>query len=335
MANPIRDVELTENLPKEFLGKKHADFIKKYSDNKEDYEYCMSEYLRMSGMYWGITTLSLLEQLDDMPQDTIFDFITQCIHPCGGVSASISHDPHILYTLSAVQIACLLNREDELPVNKIVSYVTKLQQPDGSFWGDMYGEVDTRFSFCAVACLSLLNKLESINVPKAVEFILSCCNFDGGFGSRPGSESHSGLTYCCVGFLSITGHLHEIDADKLAWWLSERQLPSGGLNGRPEKLPDVCYSWWVLATLHMLGRGAWINSAALRRFILASQDPESGGISDRPLDIPDPFHTLFGVAALTMLDPPTPGILPIDPTYCMPRYVIERLNLKPQRLPPL
>lgn len=67
------------------------------------------------------------------------------------------------------------------------------------------------------------------------------------------------------------GHLHELDADKLAWWLSERQLPSGGLNGRPEKLPDVCYSWWVLATLHMLGRGAWIQSGALRKFILASQ----------------------------------------------------------------
>lgn len=133
----------------------------------------MSEYLRMSGMYWGITTLSLLDQLDDMPQDTIFDFITQCIHPCGGVSASISHDPHILYTLSAVQIACLINREHELPVDKIVAYVSKLQQPDGSFFGDMYGEVDTRFSFCAVACLSLL-----------VRFFSNYCYLVGTFVSR-------------------------------------------------------------------------------------------------------------------------------------------------------
>jgi len=49
--------------------------------------------------------------------------------------------------------------------------------------------------------------------------------------------------YCCLGFLSITRQLHRVDADLLGWWLAERQLPSGGLNGRPEKLPDVCYSW--------------------------------------------------------------------------------------------
>jgi geranylgeranyl transferase type-2 subunit beta len=30
-----------------------------------------------------------------------------------------------------------------------------------------------------------------------------------------------------------------VDSDRLGEWLSERQLPDGGLNGRPEKLPDV------------------------------------------------------------------------------------------------
>lgn len=34
-----------------------------------------------------------------------------------------------------------------------------------------------------------------------------------------------------------------VDTDKLGHWLAERQTSSGGLNGRPEKLPDVCYSW--------------------------------------------------------------------------------------------
>jgi prenyltransferase beta subunit len=30
-----------------------------------------------------------------------------------------------------------------------------------------------------------------------------------------------------------------VDADLLGWWLCERQLKNGGLNGRPEKLEDV------------------------------------------------------------------------------------------------
>ena len=29
--------------------------------------------------------------------------------------------------------------------------------------------------------------------------------------------------------------------------------------GRPEKLPDVCYSWWVLASLKIIGKIHWIN----------------------------------------------------------------------------
>ena len=65
--------------------------------------------------------------------------------------------------------------------------------------------------------------------------------------------------------------MHKINGDILGWWLCERQLPSGGLNGRPEKLPDVCYSWWVLASLTMLGRLHWINSDKMKKFIYATQ----------------------------------------------------------------
>lgn len=111
------------------------------------------------------------------------------------------------------------------------------------------GEVDTRFSFCALASLTLLGQLHSVNVAKSVQFVLSCMNFDGGFGSMPGSESHAGQVsvftpvnlwapsppllkvYCCVGALALAGALYHVDADRLGWWLSERQLPSGGLNG--------------------------------------------------------------------------------------------------------
>ena len=49
--------------------------------------------------------------------------------------------------------------------------------------------------------------------------------------------------FCCVGALAITGSLHHIDKDLLGWWLCERQVKSGGLNGRPEKLADVGYSF--------------------------------------------------------------------------------------------
>ncbi|XP_012250947.1 geranylgeranyl transferase type-2 subunit beta isoform X2 [Athalia rosae] len=303
MSKLMKDVVLPATIPK-LLIEKHGNYLASYGNNKDDYEFCMTEYLRMSG---------------------------KCQHDCGGISASIDHDPHLLYTLSAVQILCMYDALDVVNAEKIVEYVQKRQQPDGSFTGDVWGELDNRFSFCAVATLSLLGRLDAIDVDKAVEYILSCMNFDGGFGSKPGSESHAGLIYCCVAFLSITGHLHEVDADQLGWWLCERQLPSGGLNGRPEKLPDVCYSWWVLSSLTILGRLHWIDKNELINFILACQDVETGGFSDRPGDVVDPFHTLFGLTAVSLLDADS-SLKSVNPTYCMPQYVIDRLGLKPARM---
>lgn len=67
-------------------------------------EYTLSEYLRMSGIYWGLTVMDLMDQLHRMNRDEITEFIKSCQHECGGISASIGHDPHLLYTLSAVQV---------------------------------------------------------------------------------------------------------------------------------------------------------------------------------------------------------------------------------------
>ena len=123
--------------------------------------------------------------------------------------------------------------------------------------------MDTRFSYCALSCLTLINKVNLIDVPKAADYVLSCKNFDGSFGGIPGAESHGAYVFCCVGTLKIAGYMESFDVDELARWLCERQTTKGGFNGRPEKLPDVCYSWWIYSSLCMLGRKDWIDEKAL------------------------------------------------------------------------
>lgn len=110
-----------------------------------------------------------------------------------------------------------------------------------------------------------------VDVQKAVEHVRSCANFDGGYGLGPGAESHSGQIFTCVGALSIAGRLDLVDVDRLGGWLSERQLSNGGLNGRPQKLEDVCYSWWVMSSLAMIDRLHWIDADKLSEFILRCQ----------------------------------------------------------------
>lgn len=316
---------------KELDFDKHIEYIANHGTDQNNFEYFMTEFLRMSGIYWGVTALDIMGHLDRLNKKSIIEFIKRChCEKSGGFSPCEGHDPHILYTLSAVQILCIYDSVHEIDVDAVAKYVASLQQPNGSFFGDKWGEVDTRFSFCAVAILALINRRTVIDNEKAISFILSCCNPDGGFGSKPNAESHAGLIYCCVAFLSVTNQLHRLDCEKLAWWLCERQLPCGGLNGRPEKLPDVCYSWWVLASLSILGRLHWITAKKLEEFILSCQDLETGGFSDRTGNMPDIFHTLFGVGALSLLG--YDKIKKINPTLCMPQTVLDRLGLKPQIL---
>jgi geranylgeranyl transferase type-2 subunit beta len=171
--------------------------------------------------------------------------------------------------------------------------------------------------------LSILDLLSLVNVEKAVAYIASCANFDGGFGAKPGAESHSGQIFTCVAALAIAGRLDLVDEGKLGRWLSERQVPEGGLNGRPEKKEDVCYSWWVLSSLANIRKTHWIDRDALIAFILKSQDTVNGGISDRPGNTVDVFHTCFGVTGLSLLG--HPGTEMVDPVYCMPKATIQKL----------
>ena len=207
----------------------------------------------MSGVYWGLMAMDLIQCLDDMKKEEIVAWVMQCQdQESGGFAGNVGHDVHLLYTLSAIQILCIFDEVDRIDRAKVGAYVAGLQQADGSFVGDEWGEVDTRFSYCALNCLALLGESSRINLSKAVEFIARCRNFDGGFGAVPGAESHAGQVFTCTAALAIAGEqgLAEIDSGLLGWWLAERQLPCGGLNGRPEKKQDV----WSVAPQNSIFR---------------------------------------------------------------------------------
>ena len=81
--------------------------------------------------------------------------------------------------------------------------------------------------------------------------------------------------FVCMAALTILDAVDEVlspdDQETVSFWLSERQLPNGGLNGRPEKLEDVCYSFWVLSALAILNKLEWIDRDKLVLFILSAQ----------------------------------------------------------------
>ncbi|CAG8626148.1 5443_t:CDS:2, partial [Scutellospora calospora] len=179
--------------PSELYIDLHVKYIQSLDTKKDDLEYWLTEHLRLSGVYWGLTALDLMNNIDALKREDVVKYVVSCQHDNGGFGGHIGHDPHISYTLYAVQILITEDSLEAANVEKIVEYVASRQdRQTGAFTGDEWGEIDTRFSYIAISCLSLLKRLDAIDVKKAIEFIMLCKNFDGGFGSIPGAESHAG-----------------------------------------------------------------------------------------------------------------------------------------------
>ena len=67
-------------------------------------EYEVSDYLRMSGLYWSLTFLELVNSVDKLNRDEIIDFVKRNQSENGGFGPCDGHEPHLLYTLSAIQV---------------------------------------------------------------------------------------------------------------------------------------------------------------------------------------------------------------------------------------
>lgn len=67
----------------------------------------VSEYLRLSGVYWCLAAMDVMHKLDDMDKERIANFVIKCQQPNGGFAPALEHDPHLLHTLSAIQASLI------------------------------------------------------------------------------------------------------------------------------------------------------------------------------------------------------------------------------------
>jgi hypothetical protein len=69
-----------------FLLDKHVAYISMISADRESFEYVASQHFRMSGVYWGITAMSLLgkDLKEAMNTEEIITWVMQCQHESGG-----------------------------------------------------------------------------------------------------------------------------------------------------------------------------------------------------------------------------------------------------------
>ncbi|CAG8545295.1 942_t:CDS:2, partial [Funneliformis caledonium] len=207
----------------------------------------------------------------------------------------------------------LILGDDLSRVNRfsIINSLKYLQKDDGSFTHTYQGmESDMRFLYCAVVVSYILNDFSGID------------SYDYGIGQGPGEESHGGSTYCAISSLYILNKLDIglLSKEQTLFWLISRQ--ETGFQGRANKPPDTCYSFWIGAALKILNKFELIDYEQNHNFLLQTQS-KFGGFSKWVNYFPDVMHTYFGIAGFSLMN--EPGFLELDPAINISKKAKENL----------
>ncbi|OII74203.1 Rab Geranylgeranyl B pernyltransferase [Cryptosporidium ubiquitum] len=255
--------------------------------------------------------------------------------------------PSILSVLSGIQINTIINNkileENKYETNAFIKSLITLK--DEKIYinnsKSCLNQLDIRFIYSTLLVYYLSNypdltQLESVfPISKLTELLVTMQNKDGGFGKRHKDESHAGYTFCAVASIAIIKKMTKNDSiyllfniERLIRWLLKRIIISESheitesqsycFNGRIGKKCDVCYSWWVIASLKIvesintnksMDYSLILNSNILKGLIngiLCHQNNIYGGFQKAPFiigskDCSDPLHTFLSISALSLL----------------------------------
>ncbi len=88
---------------------------------------------------------------------------------------------------------------------------------------------------------------------------------------------------------------------------------------------DTCYSFWIGASLHLLGAGGIIDTHAVSGFASCCQYVK-GGIAKVPGAHPDVLHSYYALAGLSLAG--HAGLAPLDPRFGISKRACDAAGLR-------
>ncbi|KAI3380477.1 hypothetical protein SNEBB_008895 [Seison nebaliae] len=225
--------------------------------------------------------------------------------------SGIRHDfdqAHASMTYAALSIFQILHSDQPLTgvdVSGVKHSLKNLQMNDGSFRANRFSEYDMRFVYCVCAICHYIEDYSTIDKDEVAKYVESCQSYEGGIGQQPMGEAHAGSTFCGVAALHLIGRLnsvfphHSRERRNLVRWLIH--LQHSGFRGRTNKAWDTCYSFWVVASLSILGQINLIDREKNIEYVRETRSALSGGFGKFPDSSSDPYHTYFALAALSLV----------------------------------
>ncbi|XP_012281712.1 geranylgeranyl transferase type-1 subunit beta isoform X2 [Orussus abietinus] len=289
---------MSVEMPIELVKKQHAKYFQRFLHMVPG-QLASFDFTRLMFAFFAISGLDMLDALDDLSPDRkieaiewIYRLQIEDAGPRSGFQSSTTLPKEVAeyqcghLAMTYTGLATLLVLGDDLRrVNRksIIEGIQACQNPDGSFTAVVAGyESDMRFLYCACCVSAILDDWSGINKPAAINYIVQSISYDGGIGQGPGLESHGGSTFCAVASLFLMNELDNILC-----------------NERLNRL-----SFWIGATLRLLGVGELSDSEKNRTFLLDTQDTSTGGFSKFKFAEPDPMHTYLGLCGLSLIGEP-------------------------------
>ncbi|CAG8596051.1 16768_t:CDS:10 [Funneliformis caledonium] len=275
--------------------------------------------------YWMLHSLDLLDyELSTGLIKRAISTISKLQNPTGGFCGGPGQISHVAVTYAAVNALAtsgIKEAYDLIDRENLYKWFLKLKRDDGSFIMHEGGEVDVRGAYCVLSVATLTNLITPELTAGTAEWIKRCQNYDGGIGGVPGIEGHGGYAFCGLAAMEIMGKTDLLDIPLLLRWASSLQMQmEGGFQGRPNKLVDGCYSFWVGALFPLLEAiltkrqyekdvansedtqciyRPLFDREALQEYILIACQSPKGGLIDKPGRGADHYHTCYCLSGLS------------------------------------
>jgi hypothetical protein len=135
---------------------------------------------------------------------------------------------------------------------------------------------------------------EAVDPATAARYAEAAVDAAAAAGGGSGGAASSAPTAGSGGVADEEGGEEEEDED----------YSPGGIQGRPGKPGDSCYTFWIGCSAALLGAAplaAWYHAEGLADFLFRCQYEERGGFGKDPEATSDPMHTYYSLAGLALL----------------------------------
>ena len=194
------------------------------------------------------------------------------------------------------QLSVDLNMQLDHSIIWSIIYQKKNTHTNSQLMIDKYLQLKTKYADFISIDKNIINYIESVYC------------YDGGFSIFPSGESNAGITFCSIATL-LLGNLEisKFNMNKTISWLMNK-YKSNGVNGRINKKPDTCYTFWVSGSLMNISLYSnienlldLIEKESCIDFIMKCKSINEGFCKhESKVSTPDILHTFYSLCTLSI-----------------------------------